>query len=157
MIDAALALETLLPSAVYGGSLTAGTEASYNAIVWEDARPKPAWSEIEAAAAQAALPTADDVRAEAQRRIMALAGARDADHLALLISNATREAIRLQEIKIAHLSAPESQPDWTGEQATRAAGLLAMDAAIENLRARSNAMEQNPPENYTDDSHWQGA
>lgn len=91
-------------------------------------------------------PTADDVRAEASRRMQALVGARDAAHLEILIANGTREAVRLLRIQATRL--------WTTEEAERAAQLEQLDAAIEAIRAASNAMEGNPPADYADDAHW---
>jgi len=90
-------------------------------------------------------PTAEDVRAEASRRMQALVSARDADHLAVILSNAQREAIRLLRI---------GADNWTPQQAARAAELEAADAAIEAIRAASNAIEAAPPATYTDDQHW---
>lgn len=46
MVDIAYRLHTLVPGAVYSGSLTAGTEAAYDAIVWGDVTPKPLWVDI---------------------------------------------------------------------------------------------------------------
>ena len=88
---------------------------------------------------------ADDVRAEASRRMQAAFGARDADHLAVIISNASREAIRLLRI---------GSDNWTAEQTTRAAQLEGADQLVEAIRAASNAMESDPPSNYADDSNW---
>lgn len=90
-------------------------------------------------------PTADDVRGEASRRMIALVGARDANHLQIILANASREAIRLLR------KGPEN---WSTEEAARAAALEAADAAIEHIRARSNAMEPNPPLNYAEDINW---
>jgi translation initiation factor 2B subunit (eIF-2B alpha/beta/delta family) len=90
-------------------------------------------------------PTAGDVRAEASRRMQRLVSARDAEHLAVIISNAQREAIRLLRVGVA---------SWTPEQAARAAELEAADAAIEAIRAASNALEASPPANYADDQNW---
>lgn len=90
--------------------------------------------------------TADDVRAECKRRLIAALGARDATHLDQLIANGSREAIRLLRIK--------SGRDWTIAEAARAAELEAMDATIESLRAASNAMEAAPPADYAADTHW---
>jgi hypothetical protein len=89
--------------------------------------------------------TADDVRAECARRMRLLVGARNDAHLDIIISNGNREAIRLLRIGAAN---------WTTEQATRAAQLEAADAEIERLRACSNAMEPDPPSDYTDNAHW---
>ena len=90
-------------------------------------------------------PTANDVRVEAQRRLMDLVGARSPEHLAITISNASREAIRLLRLGSAN---------WTPAQAARAAELEAADAAVEAIRAASNALESNPPTDYVDAKHW---
>ncbi|MBU2583146.1 MAG: hypothetical protein KJ622_15665 [Alphaproteobacteria bacterium] len=90
-------------------------------------------------------PSADDVRAEASRRMQVLVGARDADHLEIIIANASREAIRLLRI---------GEANWTPEEAARAAALEQVDAMLEAIRAASNAMEADPPADYTDDRHW---
>jgi hypothetical protein len=98
-----------------------------------------------AATAQGWLVTADDVRAEAQRRIMALTGARDPAHLEVLIANASREAIRLLR---------KGEAAWTPEEAARAAALEGLDASIEAIRAASNAMEGTPPQDYRSNEYW---
>ena len=49
MRDVATALETLVPAAKYGGSLTANTREAFDALRWEDDRPKPSWDDVEAA------------------------------------------------------------------------------------------------------------
>lgn len=92
-------------------------------------------------------PTAANVRAEASRRMQALLGARDAAHLDVLISNGTREAVRLLR---------KGQANWTADEATRAAGLEALDGAVEAIRAASNTLEAlDPvPADYADNSRW---
>lgn len=46
-MDVALCLHLMAsPQYKYGGSVTENTEASYNAIRWEDERPKPTWQEL---------------------------------------------------------------------------------------------------------------
>jgi hypothetical protein len=97
--------------------------------------------------------TPEQVRAEAKRRLIALLGARDEAHLDVLIANGIREAVRLQEIRLAHLM-DTSKPDLTAEQQLRAETLKAIDAAIEAIRSRSNALEAEPPSDYTADHHW---
>ena len=92
-------------------------------------------------------PTADDIRAEASRRMQAMLGARDAAHVDLIVANATREAVRLQNIRL-------KGGTWTPEQSARIATLEAADAALEAIRSVSNAMEASPPSDYTSDSHW---
>ena len=50
MIDIALTVDKLLPAAEYSGSVTANTEAAWDAVSWTDPRrAKPAWAELEAA------------------------------------------------------------------------------------------------------------
>lgn len=92
-------------------------------------------------------PTADDVRAECRRRMMALLEARDGAHLDVLIANGTREAVRLLR---------KGEADWTAEEAARAAQLAAIDQAIEALRAASNAIEADPPGDFAADGYWPG-
>jgi hypothetical protein len=91
-------------------------------------------------------PTADDVRAEASRRLRRLVGARDAAHLEIILANDTREAVRLLRVA--------AERPWTLEEAARAANLQALDGAIEAIRAASNRMEAEPPHDYADDARW---
>jgi hypothetical protein len=98
--------------------------------------------------------TADDVRAEAARRLQRLVGARDGAHLDVIVANGSREAIRLQEKLIAHIVEPHASPPLTPAQLARRAELKAVDAAIEAIRAASNAMEADPPPDYASDRHW---
>jgi len=90
------------------------------------------------------------VRGEAQRRMMALLGARNAAHLEIKISNGSREAIRLLR---------KGEANWTQEAATSAAQLDQADQAVEAIRAASNALEaMDPvPKDYTDDKYWEGS
>lgn len=99
------------------------------------------------------LPTADDVRAECSRRMRALVGARDATHLRDIISNAEREAARLNIIR-SGIPGVLAAREWTAAEVARATALHAADAAIEALRAASNILEPNPPTDYTSDAHW---
>jgi hypothetical protein len=92
-----------------------------------------------------AAPTADDIRAEASRRMQVLVGARDAAHLEIIIANATREAVRLLR---------KGQANWTPAETVRAAELEAVDQAIEAIRAASNLIEGDPPDDLTNDRHW---
>ncbi len=93
------------------------------------------------------VPTADDVRSEAARRMQALVGARDAVHLDIVISNANREAIRLLR---------KGTANWTDAEAARAAQLEAADQMIEAIRAASNVLEMADPipADFTDDRYW---
>jgi hypothetical protein len=94
---------------------------------------------------EVAQPTATDVRAEASRRMQALLGARDAAHLDMLVTNGTREAVRLLR---------KGSATWTPEEAARAAQLEQVDIAIEAIRAASNGMEAAPPPDYMADARW---
>ena len=94
------------------------------------------------------LVTSDDVREEAQRRIMALLGARDEQHLDVLISNGSREAIRLLR---------KGAGNWTPKDRARARQQEQIDLAIETIRTASNTLEamEKIPMDYTDDMRWQ--
>ena len=48
-MNVVIALDILVPEAIYGGSVTANTEQQYNKLRWEDDRPQPAWAELVAA------------------------------------------------------------------------------------------------------------
>jgi hypothetical protein len=98
------------------------------------------------AAFDPAAPTAADVRAEEQRRIMRLLGARDAAHMGEIIADGTREAVRLLRIG--------EERDWTTEEEQRAAALQAVDTAMTAIRAAAAAMATNPPADYADDARW---
>jgi hypothetical protein len=91
--------------------------------------------------------TIDQVRAEADRRITALVGAVTSRQKDIRISNATREAVKL-------LRAGEA--NWSAEQAARATMLEGMDAAIDAIRAKSNALEaMDPiPLDFAVDTYW---
>lgn len=90
-------------------------------------------------------PTIEDVRNEAQRRIMALVGATSLDACVFKQLNALMRATELTNI---------GQANWTPEQAAEAAALQGMEDAIKAIRAASNAMEGNPPADYQDNANW---
>ena len=46
VIDIRLALEQIGTGWLFGGSVTDGTEESWDAVDWEDSRPKPTWPEL---------------------------------------------------------------------------------------------------------------
>jgi hypothetical protein len=105
-------------------------------------------------------PTAADVRAEASRRMQVAFGARDADHLAIILANATREVARLNQIKVG-VPHPSGgwlvQPrEWDGPERLRLAQLHAADGALEAIRAASNALEAASPipADYAADRRW---
>lgn len=91
--------------------------------------------------------TVADVRKEASRRMQQLVGARDENHLGIIISNSSREAIRLLR---------KGAENWTTDEAVRAAQLEGADAAIEAIRAFSNVLEgrEQIPLDYRDDKYW---
>ena len=49
VINIRLALDQLGACWKFGGSVTDGTQACWDAVVWEDARPKPSWTDLCAA------------------------------------------------------------------------------------------------------------
>lgn len=94
------------------------------------------------------MPTADDVRAEASRRMIKLTNAKDEHHLLIVISNHSREIIRLLR---------KGRNNWSEGEVARAQKLEEIDAAIELIRAASNSLEVLPrvPEDYRSDRYWQ--
>jgi len=92
-------------------------------------------------------PTADDVRAEAQRRIVLLTGAASLDACLIKQLNASMRATELVNIKA-------SGGTLTAEQDAEAAALQAFADAIKAIRAASNAMEASPPVDYASDARW---
>jgi hypothetical protein len=54
MVDITSSLDQLVPAAKYVGTLTGNTESDYNALLWEDERPKPTWEEIQVKALEIA-------------------------------------------------------------------------------------------------------
>jgi len=88
------------------------------------------------------------VRAEAERRMMTLLGARDATHLGILVVNVTREMVRLLL---------KGGGNWSEEESDRARKLKVLDEAIEAIRAASNAMEADLPADYQNDVRWPGS
>ncbi len=87
------------------------------------------------------------VRAEAQRRMMALLGARDKAHMDILISNSSREAIGLLR---------KGADNWTAKEKMRSAKLEALDEAIDDIRAASNALEAKRPvpKDFQEEKYW---
>jgi hypothetical protein len=91
--------------------------------------------------------TADDVRAEAQRRIIELVGVSDITACLVKQMNSQMRATELTN-KIA------SGLQLTAAEQAEAAALQALAGAIKAIRAASNALEANPPADYTDNSYW---
>ena len=59
MTDVALAIEALVPAAKYGGTVTNNTADEFDALSWEDQRPKPTWKQVQAATIPAPLDGVD--------------------------------------------------------------------------------------------------
>ena len=77
VIDIRTTLEHLGTAWQFGGSVTAGTQAAWDAVDWEDSRPKPTWAELCAAHASAvhnglfaALRAARDARLASTDKIL---------------------------------------------------------------------------------------
>jgi hypothetical protein len=92
-------------------------------------------------------PTAEDVRAEAQRRIIVLTGTQDIIGCLIKQHNAQMRATELTLIQA-------QGGTWTAEQAAEAAALQSLALQIKAIRAASNVLEPNPPQDYTDDKYW---
>lgn len=125
------------------------TEAEYlDRVKPANGATVPPWSEVEPMLAE--VERAElivEVRAECQRRLFVLTGARDQTHLDILLSDANREAIRLLR---------KGSGSWTADEATRGAALEAYDAAIEAVLAASSLLKSADPipADFTADTHW---
>lgn len=93
-------------------------------------------------------PTADDVRAECQRRIFMLLGVTAFEACTVKQLNATMRATELTN-KLAR------GDSLTSAEEAEAAQLEALATAIKHLRAASNALGETPPADYASDAHWQ--
>lgn len=91
-------------------------------------------------------PTATDVRAEAQRRIIALVGATDLMGCLIKQLNANMRANELNDI----MHSRELTPEETAE----ATALRSLATQIKAIRASSNVLEPNPPADYADPNYW---
>lgn len=94
-------------------------------------------------------PTADDVRAEAQRRIIALTGTTDIIGCLIKQHNA--------QMRATELTLTQAQGGaWTEAEAAEAAALQGLADAIKAIRAASNVLEaMDPiPSDYADNSRW---
>lgn len=92
-------------------------------------------------------PTAADVRAEAQRRIIEAIGARDMTHCITKQLNGLMRAAELNN-KIAQ------GPALTAEETAEAAALQYMADSVKAIRAVSNEMEEAPPEDFAHNDYW---
>ena len=102
---------------------------------------------IETIPAELAAPSAADVRAEAQRRIIAMVGADSLDACIVKQLNASMRATELVNARVLNGSLTEAE---TAE----AAVLQKLADGIKAIRAASNEMEAKPPADYTDGKHW---
>lgn len=110
-----------------------------------DAQIVKAHEVLGAWAPNAVLP--EDLQAEAQRRIVELVGAKTFEKSVAKQMNALMRAAELNN-KLAE------EKGLTSEESAEAAQLKAMASTINAIRAASNAMEDNPPDDYTNDKHW---
>lgn len=92
--------------------------------------------------------TADQVKAEAQRRIMALMGAASLEACIIKQLNANMRANELNAIR--------HEREWTAEESAEATSLTSMAAAIKAIRAISNEIEAITPipYDYASDLRW---
>jgi hypothetical protein len=88
----------------------------------------------------------NDVRAEAQRRIIALVGAPDLTSCMIKQMNANMRANELNDI--------QHSRELTAEEAAEANALRSLATQIKSIRAASNVLEPNPPPDYADDKYW---
>jgi hypothetical protein len=99
VITIRLALEQIGAGYQFGGSVTDGTQEAWNAVEWEDERPKPSWDELRAAHARAVqaelfatLRASRDTRLAATDKYMLADYPINEDNLALV--KAYRAALR---------------------------------------------------------------
>ncbi|MGE5266094.1 MAG: hypothetical protein ACM3L9_01895 [Deltaproteobacteria bacterium] len=90
--------------------------------------------------------SADDIRAEAQRRIIALVGASDLQSCIIKQLNANMRANELNDLR-------HTRP-LTKEETTEEEALRQLAANIKAIRARSNTLELAPPADFIADQHW---
>lgn len=88
-----------------------------------------------------------EIKAEAQRRIVAMTGATDLQSCIVKQLNALMRATELANKQ--HTS------QLTEAEQAEAAQLQLLADTIKAVRAKSNEIEQAPPSDFTDDAHWQ--
>jgi|GEM_PF-1505548 len=111
VIDIRIALEQLGTGWQFGGSVTAGTQEAWNAVLWEGTRSKPSWGEL--CAAHATATTAAQFIALRSNRDALLA---DTDKMLLPDYPITAEALAQVKAYRAALRALPEQPGapWDG-------------------------------------------
>ena len=87
------------------------------------------------------------IKAEAQRRIIALTGASDFNSCMTKQLNAVMRATELTNKKA-------SGGTLTDAENAEAAALAGLATAIKAIRSKSDALEVSLPADYTNDSHW---
>ena len=87
------------------------------------------------------------IKAEAQRRIIALTGTTDLIACMIKQSNANMRANELNDIRI-------SGGTLTAEQEAETQALRNLATAIKAIRAVSDVLEQDPPSDWTSDTYW---
>lgn len=92
-------------------------------------------------------PSIIDVANEAQRRIIALVGARDIDHCFAKQFNAQMRALEITRKEM-------RQEVLTPAEVAEAALIEAMVTAIKRIRECSNRLTDPVPQDYRDDRHW---
>lgn len=91
-------------------------------------------------------PSVDDVRAEAQRRIIALVGASDITSCLIKQLNANMRANELNDYR--------HDRELTAEENAEAKMLRVLAEMIKAIRAASNAFAEPIPTDYRDDKFW---
>jgi transcriptional regulator of met regulon len=93
------------------------------------------------------LPSDQDLRAEAYRRLRTIHGAVDDTHMANIAADDARERLVLSGV---------IETQRTSKQRQRLTELMAKDAQIEAVLASYNAMPVPAPADYTTDARWPG-
>lgn len=106
VIDIRIALEQLGTGWHFGGSVTDGTQAAWDAATWEDERPQPSWAEL-CAAHTTGTTAAQFASLRAER------GVRLASTDKMLLPDYPISADSLAEVK-AYRAALRDLPDQTG-------------------------------------------
>lgn len=121
-----------------GGAVNRYTDEQYQGLL--------AAGMLEGVTAQLVV-TADMIRAEAQRRIVALTGAADLQSCLIKQLNAQMRATELVNKRALGAVLSEAEE-------IEAAALQALADGIKAIRAASNELEADPPQDYADDAHW---
>ena len=86
------------------------------------------------------------IKAEAQRRIIAVVGAKDLTSCLVKQLNANMRANELNDIQASRAFTPEEEAE--------ASALRALAAQIKAIRAASDALELTAPADYTNNTYW---